>query len=211
LKRIQVDAETIVRAEIAFLAKIQMRMGEQKIDVLFIGLSIAQVPAANLCHCQADWHFVMNDNVSIFRLKDVWRECEQNIYYLCSALTSLDPVLPMTVERFRHLTDTQVQAMDQFILRFTKLQDAMGGRLFPEILAYLQEPYEERPMLDKLNRLEKLGYIRSAEELQKIRMTRNRFADDYPDDWSKNSALINTGLRSRSRNVSHFDRNRKQT
>lgn len=30
----QVDAETIARAEIAFLAKIQMRMGEQKIDVL---------------------------------------------------------------------------------------------------------------------------------------------------------------------------------
>lgn len=133
----------------------------------------------------------MNDDISILRLQDVWRECERNIYYLCNALTSLDPVLPMTAERFGHLTDTQMQALDQFILRFTKLQDAMGGRLFPSILAYLQEPYEERPMLDKLNRLEKLGYIRSAEEWQKIRMTRNRFAHDYPDDWSKNSALIN--------------------
>ncbi|SDX40499.1 nucleotidyltransferase domain-containing protein [Nitrosomonas oligotropha] len=30
----QVDAETIARAEIAFLAKFQMRMEEQKIDVL---------------------------------------------------------------------------------------------------------------------------------------------------------------------------------
>jgi len=30
----QADAEIIARAEIAFLAKIQMRMGEQKIDVL---------------------------------------------------------------------------------------------------------------------------------------------------------------------------------
>lgn len=112
----------------------------------------------------------MNDNISILRLQDAWRECERNIYYLCNALTSLDPVLPMTVERFGRLMDTQVQAMDQFILRFTKLQDAMGGRLFPAILAYLQEPNEER---------------------QKIRMTRNRFAHDYPDDWSKNSALIN--------------------
>ena len=133
----------------------------------------------------------MNDDISILRLQDAWRECEQNIYYLCSALTSLDPVLSMTAERFGHLTDTQVQAMDQFILRYTKLQDAMGGRLFPAILAYLQEPYEERPMLDKLNRLEKLGYLRSAEEWQKIRITRNRFAHDYPDDWSRNSALIN--------------------
>jgi len=56
------------------------------------------------------------------------------------------------------VTDAQVQRVDQFILRFTKLQDAMGCRLFPAILQYLQEPYEERPMLDKLNRLEKRNY-----------------------------------------------------
>lgn len=77
----------------------------------------------------------------------------------------------MTAERFGYLTHIQGQAMDQFILRFTKLQDAMEGRLFPVILAYLQEPYEEQPILDKLNRLEKLGNFRSAEEWQKFRMT----------------------------------------
>jgi len=97
----------------------------------------------------------------------------------------------MTGDRFEHLTDTQVQALDQFILRFTKLQDAMGTRLFPATLQYLQEQYEERPMLDKLNRLEKLGYIQSAEAWQNIRNTRNKFAHDYPDDWEKNAALIN--------------------
>lgn len=133
----------------------------------------------------------MNDTTSLLRLQDAWRECERNMYYLCSALTLLAPVLPMTATRFGHLTDAQVQALDQFILRFTKLQDAMGGRLFPAILLYLQEQYEERPMLDKLNRLEKLGHIRSAEAWQKIRVTRNRFAHDYPDDWSRNAALIN--------------------
>lgn len=133
----------------------------------------------------------MTDNVSIFRLQDAWRECERNIYHLCGALTSLDSILPMTGERFEHLTDAQVQSVDQFILRFTKLQDAMGGRLFPAILQYLQEQYEERPMLDKLNRLEKLGYIQSAEAWQNIRNARNKFAHDYPDDWEKNAALIN--------------------
>ena len=33
--------------------------------------------------------------------------------------------------------------------------------------------------------------IQSTEEWQEIRMMRNRFAHDYPDDWSKNSALVN--------------------
>lgn len=133
----------------------------------------------------------MSNNVSLLRLQDAWRECERNIYHLCRALTSLAPILPMTGERFEHLTDVQVQSVDQFILRFTKLQDTMGNRLFPAVLQYLQEQYEERPMLDKLNRLEKLGYIQSAEAWQNIRNTRNKFAHDYPDDWEKNAALIN--------------------
>lgn len=113
------------------------------------------------------------------------------MYHLCHALTSLDPILPMTGQTFEHLTDAQVQSVDQFILRFTKLQDAMGNRLFPAILQYLQEQYEERPMLDKLNRLEKLGYIQNAEAWQNIRNTRNKFTHDYPDDWERNAALIN--------------------
>jgi hypothetical protein len=76
----------------------------------------------------------MSDDVSTLRLQGAWRECERNMYYLCTALTSLDPILPMTAERYEHLTDAQVQALDQFILRFTKLQDAMGSRLFPATL-----------------------------------------------------------------------------
>lgn len=133
----------------------------------------------------------MNDTISSLRLQDAWRECERNVYHLQRALNLLSPILPMTGERFEHLTDAQVQTLDQFILRFTKLQDAMGGRIFPAILEYLQEQYEERPMLDKLNRLEKLGYLQSAQAWQNIRDIRNKFAHDYPDDWDKNAALIN--------------------
>ena len=133
----------------------------------------------------------MSQPISSLRLQDAWRECERNVYHLSRALHLLSPVLPMTGERFEHLTDAQVQTLDQFILRFTKLQDAMGGRIYPAILEYLQEQYEERPMLDKLNRLEKLGYIQSAETWQNIRNIRNKFAHDYPDDWEKNAALIN--------------------
>lgn len=133
----------------------------------------------------------MNHDVSALRLKDAWRECERNVYHMRHALRSLAHFLPMTGDRFERLNDEQVQITDQFILRFTKLQDAMGSRLFPAILQFLQEPYEERPMLDKLNRLEKLGYLQNAEAWQYIRNTRNKFAHDYPDDGEKNAALIN--------------------
>lgn len=133
----------------------------------------------------------MNHEVPIFRLQDAWRECERNVYYLCQALALLNPIMPMTGEIYADLNDDQVRVLDQFILRFTKLQDAMGNHLFPAILTYLQEPYEDRSMLDKLNRLEKLGYLEKAQTWQDIRNTRNKFAHDYPDDEEKNAALIN--------------------
>lgn len=133
----------------------------------------------------------MNDEVSIFRLQDAWRECERNVYYLCQAMVLLEPIMPMTGDIYANLNDDQVRVLDQFILRFTKLQDAMGNHLFPAILTYLQEPYEDRPMLDKLNRLEKLGYLEKAQTWQDIRNIRNKFANDYPDDGEKNAALIN--------------------
>lgn len=133
----------------------------------------------------------MTAEVLALRLQDAWCECERNAYHLCQALALLDPIMPITGDRYTQLTDDEVRVMDQFIFRFTKLQDAMGNHLFPAILNYLQEPYEDRPMLDKLNRLEKLAYIASTEAWQGIRSTRNKFSHDYPDDAEKNAALIN--------------------
>jgi hypothetical protein len=133
----------------------------------------------------------MSSSIPTLRLQDAWRECERNAYHLRRALNLLQGILPLTGERFQRLTDAHIQTLDQFILRFTKLQDAMGGHLFPFILDFLQEPFEERPMLDKLNRLEKLGYIQNAESWGNVRSIRNKFAHDYPDDPEKNAALIN--------------------
>lgn len=133
----------------------------------------------------------MSDAVELLRLKDAWRECERNAYYLCQALVLLNPIMPLTAERFDQLTDEQIRELDQFILRFTKLQDAMGNHLLPSLLSYFQEPYEDRPMLDKLNRLEKLGFFYDVEKWQESRKIRNKFSHDYLDDSEKNAAQLN--------------------
>ncbi len=53
----------------------------------------------------------------------------------------------------------KVRLIDPLLFRFIKLQDALGERLVPATLAALSEPYEDWPMRDRLNRLEKLGYL----------------------------------------------------
>lgn len=133
----------------------------------------------------------MTINLSLQRLQDAWRESERHVHHLFHAMSALRPLWPFTAEKYAVLTDEQVRDLDQFILRFSKLQDTVGGRFFPAILDYLEEQYEDRPMLDKLNRLEKLGHLQSAEEWQRIRDIRNKFAHDYPDDHEKNAAHLN--------------------
>jgi len=70
--------------------------------------------------------------------------------YALDALDALAPLRPLTAQRLQSLDAEALQDRNQFVLRFGKLQDAIGMRLLPAVLSYLQEPYESRPMLDKL-------------------------------------------------------------
>ena len=74
----------------------------------------------------------MNNDKPLILLQDAWRECERHIYHLFHAMRSIRTFLPLTEKTYVNLTDEQIQAIDQFILRYTKLQDTMGGRLFKE-------------------------------------------------------------------------------
>ena len=56
----------------------------------------------------------------------------------------------------------------------------MGERLIPGTLGWLAEPFEDWPMRDRLDRLEKLGYL-DVEAWLRWREIRNRLAHEYPD------------------------------
>jgi len=49
--------------------------------------------------------------------------------------------------------------LDQFAYRYTRLQDDMGARLIPAILSTLGEDIAPMATLDRLNRLEQLGWL----------------------------------------------------
>jgi hypothetical protein len=130
------------------------------------------------------------------QLADAWRQCQRHAHHLRHALASLEDKLPLSGSQLANLDDEAVQDLDQFVLRFGRLQDAIGARLLPAVLNVLQEPFEDRPMIDKLNRLEKLGFLESGEQWQRLRAIRNRFSHDYPDDPDKNAALLHLAIQS---------------
>ena len=56
---------------------------------------------------------------------------------------------PFTAESIDLLTDEQVQDIDQFIFRYTKLQDTMGTRLFISSLNAIRTWFSNAyPMLE---------------------------------------------------------------
>lgn len=135
----------------------------------------------------------MSDQAAL-ALRQAWQTCQRHWHHMQHALQALRPSLPLTGQGLAQLDDERVQDWDQFILRFTKLQDAIGAQLYPALLAHLQEPYEDRPMLDKLNRLEKMGYLTSAEQWQSLRVIRNRLTHDYPTDDALKAAYLNDAI-----------------
>ena len=94
------------------------------------------------------------------------------------------------IEQYREL----VRLTDQILFRFAKLQDTMGLRLIPATLDVLLEPYEEWSMQDRLNRLEKLGFIDVVLWLE-WREIRNRLAHEYPDDSDLRFANLEAAIR----------------
>ncbi len=109
-------------------------------------------------------------------------ECELHQKRIHYALEKLQKFMPLEVTQYKLLSDEEVEALDQFLFRFSKLQDAMGQRLFSDILALNEEPVKSMSFLDKLNRLEQLGIILDKNQWLVIRDTRNKVSHEYEDD-----------------------------
>lgn len=113
------------------------------------------------------------------RLQREFEVCDKHILRISEALEGLDVELPMSSACYADLSSEQVRCIDQFIFRFSKLQDAMGAKIFRYILEYLDEDITALPMRDILNRLERYLIIPSADEWTYICELRNEISHDY--------------------------------
>lgn len=72
------------------------------------------------------------------------------------------------------------ERLDAFVARFARLQDSLGDKLLPALLAALAEPVGAA--IDNLNRGERLGWIASVEAWRIIRALRNQMIHEYVED-----------------------------
>ena len=118
------------------------------------------------------------------RITREFEVCDRHIIRIKEALNELSAI-------HQTLTSDEVRCLDQFIFRFSKLQDAMGAKLFRYSLEHLNEDISSLPMRDILNRLERYNIIPSVSEWIYVRELRNEIAHDYPIDDQEVVQAIN--------------------
>ena len=101
--------------------------------------------------------------------------------------------VPMDADRagtLRHDIDL-AERVDAFAARFGRLQDSLGDKLLPLVLAWLSEPVG--PAIDTLARAERLGWIDSAADWIECRQLRNFMIHEYVRDMAVLAAALTRG------------------
>ena len=120
------------------------------------------------------------------------KEIELHIKRVDAVLPEIKTWLPLDKDAFEDIE--KVKSIDSFIYRFSKIQDKIGDKLFPEILKELQEYRDNMSLRDVLNRLEKLELIPSTDEWISFRELRNIATHEYPDNEKEVVDAINSIL-----------------
>jgi len=113
-------------------------------------------------------------------LEHVKAELDFHFKHIDAILPIIKAYLPLSVVDF---TDVEkVTTIDSFVLRFAKIQDKMGDKLFPTVLAEVGEYKSNMSLLDVLHRLEKLELIASTDLWLDFRKLRNSLTHEYPNN-----------------------------
>ncbi len=176
--------ENSYEKKIAFISEITAVMGEQKIDVIFNSDSMRAI------EIEAKTKGI-ELNIEKLALDKYFKECGKHIQRIEEAYSDLEPIIPLSAQKYIELNKQEVQALDQYLYRFSKLQDTMGDKIFRMLVKQYQQSEQQLPFIDMLNTLEKLKFISSAKEWVYLRKVRNDIAHQCDDLPEENSRAIN--------------------
>lgn len=137
----------------------------------------------------------MNSNE--IRLRTVLSECRKHLLRINYAYSELLPLMPLTVEKIHRLNDQQMSNIDQYIFRFSKLQDTIGHKLFKHLLLYLGEEVYNKSFIDIFNRLEQLGIVENYDLWNELRLIRNEISHEYDENKYEMAEKLNKILNSK--------------
>ena len=125
------------------------------------------------------------------RINDAIEECEKHLVRIQESFTRINNKFPLTIDVYRNFSSNDVMAVDQFIYRYTKLQDKIGSSLIKNICIYLEGDDYTRTFIDNLNILEKYGILNSMAEWDELREIRNSLTHEYTNNAEQQVDMLN--------------------
>lgn len=107
------------------------------------------------------------------------------------ALEHLKSIMPVDENSVTNMTDQQFMYFEVLTNRFGKLQDYLGNKIFDLCLEVHKESTHGMSMIDKLNKLEKIGIINDAELWDQLRDLRNHLTHEYPNHPELTAKYLN--------------------
>jgi hypothetical protein len=144
----------------------------------------------------------MNENF----IKSVFETAQIHVDRMQFAMETLQGKLPITAAQVEKFSYEDLMLWELLTNRFAKLQDLLGNKIFNIFLEKSGEDVDSWTMIDKINKLEKLGIIESAEHWNNMRMLRNHLAHEYPDDPEMTALYLNQAAASSVELITVFHR-----
>jgi hypothetical protein len=83
------------------------------------------------------------------------------------------------------------ERVEAFVSRLSGVQDTVGDKLLPALLAFAGEP--SRTVMENLDRAEKLGWLPSADSWLTLRKLCNQMVHEYAEDLAILADALNRG------------------
>lgn len=117
--------------------------------------------------------------------------CDLHLNRLNLAYERIKKYYPFKEKYFPLDNADNLAYLDMFTMRFSKLQDYMGEKLFPEVLNVLGNTHESLSYIDILNALEKNRVLESAAKWRELRNLRNKISHEYPNYYKEQCETLN--------------------
>lgn len=106
---------------------------------------------------------MQKEKAHLLRFLLLIQQCNIHALRIQMAQEHLAPILPLEPAMIDNLSDEQLGFMEMLLNRFSKLQDVLGTKIFPQLLQYIeQESSQDLPFLDVLHKMEKMNMLPST-------------------------------------------------
>lgn len=132
-----------------------------------------------------------DNNILMLRIQTSIDECDLHIKRIGDALAKISSYFPITEDVYESFSIDDIQALDQFLYRYTKLQDKIGSSLLKNVMYLIEYADGTTMFIDILNILEKYNVIENAERWNMFRGLRNRLTHEYTNDINLQIKTLN--------------------